>query len=1211
MDDRPKIRTSFKPLYQYTALAMVVWTSLIVLSLAWDYNTEHTANIQMARKEAFTSFNKDLAFRLWATRHGGVYVPVTPQTPANPYLSHVNDRDIITANGKKLTLMNPTYMLRQMMVEYAKLYDIKGHITSLKLLNPDNLADPWEKKALLELEKGAEEVVEVALLNGQPYLRMMRPMVTTAGCLKCHAFQDYRVGDVRGGVGVSVPLAPYLDHERQAFRNHLLFHFLFWALGLLAIGFVSRRIKVQRLERQRYEESLLTLNKELDDRVQERTAELGKMLLFSQTLIRVSDQQSLYHDITSLAKNALAFDFSTLMLLSKDSSRLIIKDTIGFPESTIGTFTLAQGQGLSTFVVHEKKAASVADFQNEQRFDVPPLVLEKNISSALCVPIMIDSEVFGVLIGHTLESREFTDSEVSLYQSLANQSAVALENHRHLASVKQAERRERENERFISTVFDTIQDGITVLDLDLNIVKTNNAMHAIYPHVLSMEGKKCYEVFHGVSKPCTDCPTIRALKSKKLEREELPFIDENGVQKGVLDFFAYPMLTEEGEVSGIVCYLRDITERKLAMDALQVSEERYRELIESTGDLVTSVDAEGKFIFVNHMAEKIFGLPPEALIGRPAFQLVHPDDQQATTAWLEECISTKVNQATFDNRQVHQSTGEAHHLLWSSNFHFDDNGEVVGVYGIGHDITERKEAEEKLKELSEHLSLLLESLPVVVYTRKCQGDLGITFVSSRIEEITGFPQARFTEEPTFWADHLHPEDRNKVMHELPTVLDQGRYHVCYRFRVADGSYRWFSCSQRLITLPDGSNSHIVGTWQDISEEKMRQLESDQRLQQIIQADKLSSLGEVVAGVAHEINNPNSFITYNVPLLAEIWQVLEPLIDRQTSSLQESRLSIDEYCEDMAEIISAIQTGSERINKVVNNLKDFARLDENAHSEAVQVNEVVDKAYSIVGAQVRKSTANIAINLEQDLPLIQGHFQKLEQVVANLLINAGHAINDKRQGKISISSHYNERLQAIVVSIEDNGLGMVPGTTARIFEPFFTTKRNSGGTGLGLSVSYGLIQEHNGLIGVLSRPEIGTRFTLILPKDPGHSQLDLQPTILLVDEEENLPVLEAELRSSRERHLVTLSSQKDVLPFLEEHPEVDIVLSPTKSTHIDGWQLLEQVKTQFPLITVVLLAEGLAEGNNNPTAHEPDCLLQKTMLTTERADCLKSLTRIRI
>jgi len=436
----------------------------------------------------------------------------------------------------------------------------------------------------------------------------------------------------------------------------------------------------------------------------------------------------------------------------------------------------------------------------------------------------------------------------------------------------------------------------------------------------------------------------------------------------------------------------------------------------------------------------------------------------------------------------------------------------------------------------------------------------------------------------------------------------------HEYLLKDGSKRILQILVSPLKNENGEVFRLLQIIKDITKQKKLQLEADQHLQHIIQSDKLSSLGEVVAGVAHEINNPNSFITYNIPLLEEIWQILQPLVAIEEDSARKSEatgIPISELCQDMSEIIEAIKVGSSRINQVVSNLKDFARMDESALTKSVQINEIINKSYSIVGAQLRKSTGNIVFHLEEDLPTITGHFQKLEQVIANLLTNAGHALQGQSGGSISISTRFIERLDGVAVSIEDNGTGMEPEILSRLFEPFVTTRRDSGGTGLGLSVSYGLIREHGGCIGVLSKPGIGTRFTIFLPKSPDRELQDLHPAMLLMGDDENILPLKSVWQENSEESIFHLREETTVCSFLENHPEVDIVFTPTHVARINDWQLLKEVKKHFPLVSVVLVSPKDTEQPETPDNVKPDYQLSQPVTAEQLTKVINSLSRMRL
>jgi signal transduction histidine kinase len=250
--------------------ALLLWTLVLAGLLWYDLEQAHSHTDALARKEARANYNKDQAFRLWATQHGGVYVPKTERTPPNPALAHIPERDIETPSGKKLTLMNPAYMVRQMMEEYGDLYGIKGKITSFKLMNPNNAPDAWEAEAMHQFEKGTAEVFEYADLGGEPYLRLMGTMVVKPGCLKCHAFQGYQVGDVRGGVGVSVPMRGYLADLNRGIVQKTVTFGVIWAAGLVGIVvfvILARKRQVEQavavVERERHHVAIEKANAEL------------------------------------------------------------------------------------------------------------------------------------------------------------------------------------------------------------------------------------------------------------------------------------------------------------------------------------------------------------------------------------------------------------------------------------------------------------------------------------------------------------------------------------------------------------------------------------------------------------------------------------------------------------------------------------------------------------------------------------------------------------------------------------------------------------------------------------------------------------------------------------------------------------------------------------------------------------------------------------
>jgi PAS domain S-box-containing protein len=221
-------------------ILMLVWIMVVGGSLVWSYYRQTKGNMQLMRNEARTVFDKDVLYRQWNASHGGLYAPVTSTTQSNPYLAEVKERDIKTLSGRELTLINPAFMTRQVHELGFAVNRTRGHITSLNPLRPENAPDPWEKQALEAFEQGQEEIVSLAVIDGIEYLRFMRPMITEKGCLKCHEHQGYQVGDIRGGISISVPTAPYQSHLQEDITFMACGHALFLLMGLAGIVWRSK-----------------------------------------------------------------------------------------------------------------------------------------------------------------------------------------------------------------------------------------------------------------------------------------------------------------------------------------------------------------------------------------------------------------------------------------------------------------------------------------------------------------------------------------------------------------------------------------------------------------------------------------------------------------------------------------------------------------------------------------------------------------------------------------------------------------------------------------------------------------------------------------------------------------------------------------------------------------------------------------------------------
>ena len=232
-------------------LMIAIWSVSIVASYLWNDQQVRSLIMDQARSELRASFYKDLTFRQWATKHGGVYVPVTEETQPDPYITYIPERDVVTPSGRVLTLINPALMVRMFNEMAKKNSETQGHISSLRPLNPGNQSDPWEADALKKFENNGtelDEITEISDINGEPYLRLIHVMNMDEKCMVCHENQGYKIGDIAGGVSVSVPLQKLEHAADKKIEQIAAGHGVLWALGLVTILFGHRKLKQGAVE---------------------------------------------------------------------------------------------------------------------------------------------------------------------------------------------------------------------------------------------------------------------------------------------------------------------------------------------------------------------------------------------------------------------------------------------------------------------------------------------------------------------------------------------------------------------------------------------------------------------------------------------------------------------------------------------------------------------------------------------------------------------------------------------------------------------------------------------------------------------------------------------------------------------------------------------------------------------------------------------------
>ncbi len=251
---------------------------------------------------------------------------------------------------------------------------------------------------------------------------------------------------------------------------------------------------------------------------------------------------------------------------------------------------------------------------------------------------------------------------------------------------------------------------------------------------------------------------------------------------------------------------------------------------------------------------------------------------------------------------------------------------------------------------------------------------------------------------------------------------------------------------------------------------------------LIHANKMTSLGMLVSGVAHEINNPNSYIMSNVEVFSKIWKDAAEFLKKAELDRKETRIGgipFDRLLSLAPQLLDGIHDGSVRINSIVESLRNFSVPDRSGLDGKVDINAVMLSASSILENQIKKCTHHFYVQCAVHIPPVLGSRQQVEQVIINLIMNALQSLPDNTSG-VWVTSSHNTNDNAVEINVTDEGAGMTEEVLQKVTEPFFTTNADRGGTGLGLSISYTIIRDHKGTLSFASEEGRGTTVTVSLP-----------------------------------------------------------------------------------------------------------------------------------
>ena len=512
-----------------------------------------------------------------------------------------------------------------------------------------------------------------------------------------------------------------------------------------------------------------------------------------------------------------------------------------------------------------------------------------------------------------------------------------------------------------------------------------------------------------------------------------------------------------------------VAARKRADQALRESELWLKSIFNSLEEAVFVLTPDGKVISVNGAAEKMFGYSQEEL-SNLSTEVLHVDHEHYLEFGKRIKGAFDKEEAARFEFEVRRKNGGIFPSEHTVSLLKNNVGKPIGIVSVVRDISERKRVEGQLREGKAMLQSVFDGIsdPLILL----DGNLSVKMLNKPASDYYQLEQQNIIGKPCF--EEFMGRSSPCEGCSIPAAVLNGEHLSVKRKGILDPTR-----FEQIVVYPmrekDGKTGSAIIRISDIT--KARQTERE-----LIHADKMISLGVLVSGVAHEINNPNNFIMLNTPLLLEAWESIVPILEKyydENGDFSVGGLPYSEMRDDVHGLFSGIEEGSKRINRIVQDLKDFSRQDTSEMNQFVNVNEVIERAITLVSNLIKKSTNKFSVEYGKNLPFITGNIQKLEQVMINLIQNACQALPDRGKG-ILVTSSYDEKTSGISIKVRDEGTGIPDDVLPRIMDPFFTTKRNYGGTGLGLSVSANIIKEHGGKIAVETQRDKETTFTVSLP-----------------------------------------------------------------------------------------------------------------------------------
>jgi PAS domain S-box-containing protein len=662
---------------------------------------------------------------------------------------------------------------------------------------------------------------------------------------------------------------------------------------------------------------------------------------------------------------------------------------------------------------------------------------------------------------HTSERKVVLPSgEVTLWENTANPIRDAggrivscLEIARNITERKQAEEALRESREKFQKMFESVTDGISVVDFNGVIIEANQRAVEMHGFTSKDEllGRNALEMVAPRDRERIAANMRKAIKGGVIRGVEYTLLRANGTEFPA-ELSTSVLRDASGNPVGHITLVRDITERKQMGEALRESEERSRSIVENSQTGIMILDDAYRFTYVNDELCQMSGYSREEIIGQDFRQFLDKESRQLVA---ERYIHRQRGEEVPPRYEFNfvRKDGQKRRVEISSSVIKDSAGKVKTVAQL-LDVTERKLADEALRESQKFSSSLLESSPNPISVVNV--DTSVRYVNPAFEKLTGFTSAEIVGRKAPYPWWIGGK-RERVLAAFKDAIEHGGRRTERNFQKKKGEHFWVSLSSAPV-MQDGKPVYMIISWLDITERKRAEEKGKQLQQELYLAQRLAAVGELAAGVAHEINNP----------LTGVLGFSQRLMRKSTDK-------------EVSRDLEIIHSEARRAADVVQNLLTFARRRQ-PKKEYTSINDILQRTLELRSYALHTSNIEVTTALAPRLPKAMVDFPQIQEVFLNIILNAEQAMGEAHgRGELVIKTR---RLKDHVrISLTDDGPGISPENLVKVFDPFFTTREQKGGTGLGLSACHGIVTEHGGRIYVRSKPGEGATFIVELPLSP--------------------------------------------------------------------------------------------------------------------------------